>query len=509
MWSDLVGRLGAFFSYDSLEPLLFTGVDFWVFFALVWAGYLLVFGRLRLRSLYLLVVSLLFYYKSCGLFFFLIVLSIFFNHGMVLWIHALRGPRLRRLLMSVTVGANLLMLAYFKYTGFFVGAVNQFFGTNIVFNGPLSGLLVSLLGVEVDVARTLILPVGISFYTFQAISYVVDTYRREVEPLRSVIDFGFYLSFFPSLVAGPIVRAREFVPQIALPYQVNVREASHALYLILLGLVKKVILSDYVALNLVDRVFETPTAYSAVENLLAMYGYTLQIYCDFSGYTDMAIGIALLLGFRLPINFNLPYRAVTITDFWRRWHISLSAWLRDYLYIPLGGNRKGRFRQNLNLFVTMLLGGLWHGASWNFVIWGGAHGLLLIVSKLLDRWLPVLRRRRVLVFVRGVIVFHAVAALWVLFRARTLEQGLGLFDRLFSGIGFSHTLEILSGYAHVSLLILLGYTLHFLPLRWVESARGAFIRSHVAVKWSIALAVVLVVLYYQGAGLQPFIYFAF
>ncbi len=505
----IVSILAQFFSYSTLEPLLFTRVEFWIFFALVWLAYLWFHNRLNSRSLFLLAVSLLFYYKSSGLFFFLILLSIAFNYGMALWIES-RGRRAwRKSLLCFTVAMNLLLLCYCKYTGFFIEGYNALFGAGLTFNGPLTGVLMGLLGVDIDVAKSLVLPVGISFFTFQALSYVVDVYRGDIKALRNPIDFGFYLSFFPQLVAGPIVRASDFIPLIHAPYSLSVREAGHALYLIIIGLIKKCILSDFIALNLVDRVFANPAAYSGVENLLSVYGYTLQIYCDFSGYTDIAIGLALLLGFHLPINFNRPYRAVSITDFWRRWHISLSTWLRDYLYIPLGGNRHGKWMRNVNLMLTMLLGGLWHGASWTFVAWGGAHGLGLILSKLVDRLPGPLLSNSFFRFCRAVVVFHIVASLWVFFRAGSFTEAIEIFQRVFSGVGFAHMGSIVVSYGHVCCLMLVGYTLQWIPTPWLERMRGAFIGSPVVVKFILTLMAVLVVLYYQSAGLQPFIYFAF
>ena len=221
-----------------------------------------------------------------------------------------------------------------------------------------------------------------SFFTFQSLSYTIDVYRRQLTPLNRFIDYAFYVSFFPQLVAGPIVRARDFIPQIRKPLFVSSEMFGQGIFYIVCGLFKKAVISDYISVNFVERIFDNPSLYSGIENLFGVYGYALQIYCDFSGYSDMAIGIALLLGFHFPMNFNSPYKACSITDFWHRWHISLSTWLRDYLYISLGGNRRGKIRTYVNLIITMLLGGLWHGASWNFVVWGALHGVCLASHKL-------------------------------------------------------------------------------------------------------------------------------
>ena len=237
----------------------------------------------------------------------------------------------------------------------------------------------------------IILPVGISFFTFQSLSYTLDLYRNRIRPVERLVDYVFYVSFFPQLVAGPIVRARDFLPQIFRADFVSRAMIGEGLFLIISGLFKKAVISDYISINYVDRIFDNPLLYSGIENLLGVYGYALQIYCDFSGYSDMAIGIALLLGFRFNINFDSPYKSATITEFWRRWHISLSSWLRDYLYISLGGNRKGKLRTYVNLMLTMLLGGLWHGAALQFVLWGALHGVSLAIHKAMMAWFPSFR----------------------------------------------------------------------------------------------------------------------
>jgi D-alanyl-lipoteichoic acid acyltransferase DltB (MBOAT superfamily) len=262
---------------------------------------------------------------------------------------------------------NLGVLSIFKYADFAVDSVSKVLAT---------------FGVEASHEPLgILLPIGISFFTFESMSYVIDVYRGDIKPQKSYLEYLSFVAFFPHLVAGPIVRPRDLLPQLAGGARFSSAEASEGMFLIALGLVKKVAIGDYLALNLVDRVFDAPLHYSALECYAAVLGYAVQIYCDFSGYTDIAIGSALLLGVRFPLNFNAPYKAKNVVDFWRRWHISLSTWLRDYLYVPLGGNRKGPSRTYVNLMVTMLLGGLWHGAAWNFVVWGGLHGAALAVTR--------------------------------------------------------------------------------------------------------------------------------
>jgi D-alanyl-lipoteichoic acid acyltransferase DltB (MBOAT superfamily) len=353
------------------------------------------------------------------------------------------------------------------------------------------------------------LPAGVSFFTFQGLSYTLDVYRGEIEPAASLLDYAFFATFFPQLVAGPIVRAKSFLPQMAAPPALDDEGRAAAWLLILGGLFKKAVLSDYLSLNFVDRVFDAPHLFTSLENLLAAYGYALQIYCDFSGYSDMAIGLALLLGFRLPENFRMPYASQSLTEFWRRWHISLSSWLRDYLYIPLGGSRKGRLRTYCNLMATMLLGGLWHGASWKFVAWGGVHGAGLAVeraagvnadSSARSRWGRVLRR---------VAVFHVVCFGWIWFRAADFPAALEMLHRIAAGPEWSHGGEVLAAFPKVFGLMALGYVLHFLPSAWEDRARGGLRRSGV---WGQALALACMawlILQVQGAQVQPFIYFQF
>ena len=349
-------------SYNPDIPFIFTNPRFWIFFLIVLAGYSLVYNKISARNIYLFLVSLFFYFKTGGLFLFLLIFITIVDYSCGLLIHNAGKKGVRRLFILLSLISNLGLLAYFKYAGFLAGTINHLFGTDIKVYDLLSSLSNSALGTSFDIS-SIILPAGISFFTFQSLSYTIDVYRRKMEPVRNIIDFGFYVSFFPHLVAGPIVRASVFIPQIYQKFNLTSREFSHALFIISKGLIKKIVISNFIAVNFVDRIFDAPAMYSGFENLMAVYGYGLQIYCDFSGYTDIAIGVALILGFRLPLNFNSPYKASDITDFWRRWHISLSQWLKDYLYISLGGNRKGKLRTYVNLMITMLLGGLWHGAA--------------------------------------------------------------------------------------------------------------------------------------------------
>ena len=361
----------------------------------------------------------------------------------------------KKLFASLSVVINLTVLCYFKYSYFIINIINTIFGTSLEVVDIFAEIGNVLCGYTRFSVDSIILPVGISFYTFQTISYTLDVYRKRITPIRNILDYGFYVSFFPQLVAGPIVRAAEFIPQIYKPYFLSRRQFGIAVFWIINGLAKKIILSDYLAVNFIDRIFETPLLYSGFENLMALFAYSLQVYADFSGYTDIAIGVAMLMGFYLPKNFNSPYKAPNASNFWKRWHISLSKWLQDYLYIPLGGNRNATFGTyfwiilmsligillsgswiiaaimigiataitiwglvvkekrnkiitNLNLMVTMLLGGLWHGASLNFVIWGGLNGIGIVIYKI---WRSLSMNKKFVVILLTAIILYLLTIL--------------------------------------------------------------------------------------------------
>ncbi len=337
--------MSEFLSYDPHEPLIFSSGLFLLLFTVFLTIYTALRDAERPRLIFVTLFSLYFYYKSSGFFFFLLINATIIDYLLARAIYTTTGQLERKALLALSLTANLGVLGYFKYTNFLYDTVY------------------GLTGGEYQ-PMDIFLPVGISFFTFQSLSYTIDVYRGNLKPVNSILDYAFYLSFFPQLVAGPIVRAADFLPQIRRRVEVTEEMLGSGVFLIASGLFKKAVISDYISINFVDRIFDAPALYTGLENLFAVYGYALQIYCDFSGYSDMAIGIALLLGFHFGPNFNSPYQAVNITEFWRRWHISLSTWLRDYLYISLGGNRKGKVRTYVNLMVTMLLGGLWHGAAW-------------------------------------------------------------------------------------------------------------------------------------------------
>ncbi len=438
--TDFLTYLTNLFSFDSDHPLLFTQFHFWAFFFIVYTGFCLIVSvgggtaqmtraRRLWRNGYLFFVSLFFYYKTSGNYVALLIFATVVGYFLGVRFDRLgqreaasgRSTRSRRkALMVAGVVVNLAVLCYFKYAYFFTDIFN------------------TIANAHYSIANAIILPVGISFFTFQNISYIVDVYKGKVRHADNILDFGFYTTFFPQLVAGPIIRADQFIPQLYRPFHLGRRQFGIALFWVMNGLFKKIILSDYLAVSFVDRVFDNPLLYTSFENFAALLVYSLQVYADFSGYTDIAIGVAMLMGFYLPKNFNSPYKATNPAGFWKRWHISLSNWLKDYLYIPLGGNRNGtassylilgimlavvalmaktawvtitvasliallallflcfprhrrEFATNLNNFDTMLLGGMWHGASFNFITWGALNGLGILVYKNWKRLRPMAR----------------------------------------------------------------------------------------------------------------------
>ena len=405
---QIVERVLELLHYDASAPLIFNSGLFLFLFVGFSAGYVLMRRASTLRILYVILFSIYFYYKSSGIYFLLLVFVAVSDYWIAHGIAAARSKKTKRWLVALSVAVNLGMLGYFKYTNFFIEIANNIFGAGFL-----------------DF-RNIFLPVGISFFVFQSMSYTIDVYRGVIRPLDRWIDYMFYLSFFPQLVAGPIVRARDFIPQIRQPLRVTRRMFGLGVAFIIIGLIKKAVISDYISLNFVDRIFDDPALYSGFECLMGIYGYALQIYCDFSGYSDMAIGIALLLGFRFPKNFDAPYKSATITEFWRRWHISLSSWFRDYVYIPLGGSREGKARTYLNLLAVWVLTGLWHGSTLNFLLWG----LFLFVLIALERagWDRVLDKSRVLSRVYMVLM---IPLSWLLFAIPSVGR-IGVYlGRLF------------------------------------------------------------------------------
>ncbi len=620
------------FSFDPNSPLLFTQFQFWAFFAIVFAFFALFKDKRLLRNSYLFFVSLLFYYKTSGLFVGLLIFVTISDFFIAQGIYKLKWspesfdkPHSERpiqelkakLLLCLSVCIDLSILCYFKYSYFFADVFNQLFGTTIEVTNIAAEIANKATGSSFFSVDRIILPVGISFYTFQIISYTADVFKGFVKPVRNILDFGFYVSFFPQLVAGPIVKASDFIPQLYRKYALSRLQFGIAVFWILNGLTKKIILSDYLAVNFIDRVFNNPQFFGGFENLCALFFYSLQVYADFSGYTDIAIGLSLLMGFYLPLNFNSPYKAQNAGNFWKRWHISLSRWLQTYLYIPLGGNRNITFGTyfwittitlaalvlsgslivglivlaiavltiftamrhpekrrhiyaNLNSMITMLLGGLWHGASMNFMIWGGLNGVGMVIFKFW-RDMSLLTRAIIPTGLAALFIglriffplplwnlllffsaFIAISA-WIRYIYNMcggsnpfewLNRGWSIlvtftfitFTRLFFRSGSNldpavanetawniakdminsigtqwnvNVWDVIMAYHNIFLLFVMGMIIHWLPSRMKRKYRICFAKLPLPVMALIVVSVIIICYQFVTAEMQPFIYFQF
>ncbi|HZU19999.1 MAG TPA: MBOAT family protein [Gaiellaceae bacterium] len=460
--------------------MLFPTVTFAVFFLIVLPVSWSLMRHQRAWRPFILLASFVFYGWWDWRFVFLLAASIVVNQVLAVAIHRAEPVPVRKALLALAVAFDLGILAYFKYANFFLSSVDNVLGTSWLTNVTL--------------------PVGVSFYTFMAISYVVDTYRRELVPAPPM-RFAVFQAFFPHLVAGPIVRASELLPQLESPRDPRRVDTSRAFFLIVSGLFLKVVIANHLATHVVDDVFAAPNRHSSLEVLVGVYGYAVQIFADFCGYTNIAIGVALLLGFEFPQNFASPYTAVSLQDFWRRWHMTLSRWLRDYLYIPLGGNRKGRLLTYRNLLLTMLLGGLWHGAAWTFVVWGGIHGLGLAVERATG-WRPHTRAQQ---WLGRLVTFHVVCLGWIFFRADSFSRAGDVIARLFDAWGRPSPLVTTS----VVLAILVGIAGQYVRPTALTRLLAGFQRLSVVAQ-AASVAVALTLINTLGpTGVAPFIYFRF
>ena len=470
--------------------MLFPTLGFLLFFLIVAAAMAALGTRFAAKKTVLVVASYYFYAQWDWRFCFLLAGSSVVSYIAGQLIDRASDERRARTILGIAVALHLGLLGIFKYFDFFISSANQ---------------LARLLGLEHEVPFIeILLPVGISFFTFHGISYITDVYRRDVAVCRNPLDMLLYMSFFPQLVAGPIVRAAYFLPQLARPSTEPI-PVGPALLLILNGLFKKVVIANYLATGLVDPVFSAPTSYGGPDLLLATYGYAVQIFCDFSAYSDMAIALAALLGFRFPANFNQPYRAQRLREFWQRWHISLSTWLRDYLYRPLGGNRGGRLSTYRNLLLTMLLGGLWHGAAWKFIAWGALHGGGLAVERMLEPWIGRRALSPAAKIIATLIVFHFVCLAWIFFRAEDFAVASLYIGGLASGWGEG----VQQAGPFVVALIAIGLAGQFTPDALFDRVVLAFARVPSWGLGAIAGIVVAMINALGPEGVAPFIYFRF
>jgi len=434
--------------YNPKDPLLFSS-GFFVYFFFFFILLFYIFRKNYYhRAIVLTIFSLYFFYKASGYFVFLVIACSIVNFFISKWLFKTESTKTKKALLLFSIVFNLGVLFYFKYTNFFIEMINNFVQAKLHF-------------------LNLLLPIGISFYTFENLSYTIDVYRGEIKPEKKIVNYLLFLSFFPKLVMGPIVRAKDFIPQLKQSYTVSATDFSKGFYLILTGLFKKLIISDYISLNLVDYVFDGPALHNGFECLMALYGYAIVIYCDFSGYSDIAIGIAKWLGITIPPNFLSPYQSKNITEFWRRWHISLSSWLRDYLYIPLGGSRNGKLRTDINLLLTMFLGGLWHGASWNFLLWGSLHGVGLIINKIWNKLFVIPIKNRILLKIGTVlsvlVTFHFVIFCWIFFKANDLETSFQFINQIANNFTLDGYSQFLINYKYAIGMTVFGLLIHFIP----------------------------------------------
>lgn len=472
------------------EPMLFSSGTFWALFLVFMPLYGMVKNRKWQMMLFVSLFSIFFYYKSSGLYVLLLLGTSLFDWFLSRTISSDGCPPLvRKICVALSLSSSLGILACFKYADFFMWNVSTLIGSNF---SPMN----------------LVLPVGISFYTFQSISYVIDVYKGRIAPTRSWLEYMFFLSFFPALVAGPIVRADYFLPQIHSSHKASKSEIYTGLWLIMLGVIKKAVVADYIA-QYNDLIFNSPGSYSGFETVMGILGYSMQIYCDFSGYSDMAIGIALIMGFKLAKNFDFPYKSQNITEFWRRWHISLSSWLRDYVYIPLGGNRKGRARTYINSLITMLIGGLWHGAAWKFIFWGGMHGAGLTIHKASSPLLKRLPSHWTIQILSGILTFSFVCFLWVFFRADSWTAATVLLKTALTDFSFNYAPAFISARMLWLIMICTISIAHFLPAGFWDKAQAAFVKSPWLVKLLIFIVTVQLVIELRTADVAPFIYFQF
>ena len=483
---DNVGRMLA---YEADHPMLFSSGLFWVLFLIFLPVYAMLRSRRLQMVVYVVAFSLYFYYKSSAWFFMLLIITSVLDWCLSRIMSDTRKLWKRRLCLWLSIGMSLSILGFFKYANFFLWNWNQMVEGNFQ---PLD----------------IILPVGISFYTFQSISYIVDVYKGRVSPTETWIEYLFFLSYFPALVAGPIVRADYFLPQIQNRDHASRQEMAAGLWLIILGLVKKAVVADYIA-QYNDLIFASPTGYSGLESLMGVVGYVVQIYCDFSGYSDMAIGISAIMGFRLTQNFNFPYKSRNLTDFWRRWHISLSTWLRDYVYIPLGGNRRGTLRTYVNNFLTMLVGGLWHGAAWKFVIWGGMHGVGLIVHKALRPWLVKIPDTWPVKAASWTLTMAYVSFLFIFFRAASFEDAWLIIRNIFGNFDIAYLAPFVRVRYVWLIFVAMIIAVHSLPTRWINAAGDWFVRAPFGAKLAVFIVAVQLVVQFMSEDVMPFIYFQF
>lgn len=476
-----------FWGYSLDTPWFFTNFSFLGILGVFLMIYALLIDKPLIKKIFLILFSLYFYYKSSGPYLIIFILMIVIDFNVALLIEKIQKIILKKLLLVISIALSLSFLLYFKYAGFF--AINY----NMLFDGKM-------------LIPKLFLPIGISFYTFQSISYIVDVYNKQIESTKKFIDYMFYMTFFPHLVAGPIVRARDFISQINLPINIDKEIFKESLYRIISGLAKKLLIADYLA-KYVDIVHSNPQNYSGLENLIAMYVYSFQIYFDFSGYSDIAIGIALILGYKLKENFDHPYLSENISSFWRKWHISLSSWLRDYIYISLGGNRRGAVKTYLFLLTTMIIGGFWHGAKWTFIIWGILHGIGLVLHKILNRYnlIKFLSNKYLNIF----LTFNYISLLWIFFRAVDTKNAIISINKILFETNLREIPAFYLARKETILFLLISTVIIFSKNLYKNKINLIFHKMPIWMIGFLMIAFLQIILQLKDNLVEPFIYFQF
>lgn len=604
-------RLQKIFSFEAQDSMVFNRLDFWLFFIFIMIFFAMLHKHQLVRSIFITLVSLFLYYKTSGLFVLLLGLSITVNFGLGKWIFKAESDLKRKWIIAFSAIFNVFFLAYFKYALFFTESFNKLFHTKYEIFNQFALWGNGFFG-DNTFETMILLPAGVSFFTFQSISYVVDIYRKEIEPVKNFWDYAFYVTYFPHVIMGPIVRARDFIPQIYQKFQLNKQQFSESVFLILKGLVKKIVLADFIAIHFIDKVVDAPEAYPGFVSIMAMWGYSLQIYGDFSGYTDIAIGLSRLMGFELLPNFNSPYKANSVADFWRRWHKSLGAWLRDYLYIPLGGNKRGSIgtyiaillifvflifitgwydliyiylglmavvslsaslkketnyiargfamayivifaviigfaalggnfdwitmsvyagililyallmvystgfsglvNRDMNLMITMVVGGLWHGSTQNFVIWGAMNGVALIIYNHWKKYSPYEKSNWLIVnFWKIFLTFNFITFTRIWFRLKEDGKPGKMLNHIYENFNLDWTAfqKAITAFGPALIIILIGFILHWLPQKWKDACVAVFAKTPMVVQ--MLLVAISVVLMYQAVSgeFKAFVYFEF
>jgi alginate O-acetyltransferase complex protein AlgI len=493
-----LNKMELLFVYDKTDPLVFTSSLFlFAFFVLLLMYRLL--NKSKPARIYLLIIfSLFFYYKASGIFSILLFVISFFNYFIGKWIGITQNRKGRFSLFLLSILINMGILIYFKYTNFFIQIINDF-------------------RISAFVPHDIFLPLGISFIIFKALSYVIEIYLENMQPVKSLRDFTLFIFYFPTLQMGPIERASAFLPQVEQDNTLTNEMIGTALFLIMSGLLKKVVIADYIGINFVDRVFESPLRFTGVENLIAAYAYALQLYTDFSGYTDMALGISLFLGYRLTNNFNSPFKAVSIADFWRRWHITLSSWCLDYIFKPLQIKFRGMnvFGNALALFITFLVIGIWHGPSWTYIAFGAIHGIYLSASVFTKKAKTKFYKKTNLTnsksikFLQWFITFQLVVFAFIVFRSPGLSSAFNMLNQIFNFFHGEVFFQFVEGYKLIFALILVGYIVHFLPEKVYDKIRLLVIKASLFTKVAMLVVLIWIVIQFRFADLQPFLYFNF